>query len=64
LQERKGLALLQRRRGPNVIGYLGILQPIADALKLLTKEFILPTQSNYFLFTAAPIISMLCAFIG
>lgn len=55
LFERKVLAGLQRRRGPNVVGFLGILQPFADAIKLLTKETIVPSAANSFLFIGAPL---------
>lgn len=57
LYERHLLAALQRRQGPNIIGFFGILQPIADGLKLLLKESILPKSSNVLLFTFAPIAS-------
>ena len=50
LAERKIMGSIQRRRGPNVIGYLGLLQPLADGLKLFVKETILPSNSNLFLF--------------
>jgi NADH-ubiquinone oxidoreductase chain 1 len=50
LSERKVMAALQRRIGPNKAGYLGILQPFADGLKLVLKETILPSSSNPFLF--------------
>ena len=46
LAERKLMASIQRRRGPNVIGYLGLLQPLADGLKLFAKESILPSNAN------------------
>merc|ERR1712113_800956 len=46
LAERKIMASIQRRKGPNVIGFLGLLQPLADGLKLLVKETILPSSSN------------------
>merc|ERR1712113_1176934 len=49
LAERKIMGSIQRRRGPNVIGYLGLLQPLADGLKLFVKETILPSNSNLFL---------------
>ena len=48
--ERKTMASMQRRLGPNLIGYYGLLQAFADALKLLLKEYVSPTQSNFILF--------------
>jgi len=57
LAERKIMGSIQRRRGPNVIGFLGLLQPLADGLKLLVKETILPSNSNLVLFLLAPILS-------
>lgn len=52
------MAYMQRRIGPNNIGYIGILQAFADAIKLLIKEVIYPSQSNTYLFVISPIISI------
>jgi len=56
--ERRVVGAMQRRRGPNRVGWGGVLQPIADALKLLSKEVVLPTNANRFLFLLAPILSI------
>ena len=64
LLERKFIGFIQRRRGPNVVGFLGLLQPFADGLKLLIKEPIIPSNANRYLFIIAPILTLLLSFIG
>nr|YP_010335503.1 NADH dehydrogenase subunit 1 [Pleurotus giganteus]UNH92434.1 NADH dehydrogenase subunit 1 [Pleurotus giganteus] len=62
--ERKQLAAHQRRVGPNIVGYYGVLQPFADALKLILKETIIPSQSNKILFFLAPISTLIFSLLG
>jgi NADH-quinone oxidoreductase subunit H len=62
--ERKIMGIIQRRRGPNVIGYLGLLQALADGLKLFVKETTLPSNSNIIIFLIAPVICFLLSLIG
>jgi len=62
--ERKIMGAIQRRRGPNVIGFVGLLQAIADGLKLLVKETILPSNSNLAIFLLAPVLSFVLSVIG
>ena len=57
LFERKILAGIQRRRGPNVVGIFGLLQPFSDAFKLIFKETIIPGLSNIILFIIAPLFT-------
>lgn len=59
IAERKVLASIQRRKGPNVTGFWGTLQAIADGLKLIFKEVIIPVRANWMLFLAAPSITLL-----
>lgn len=62
--ERKQLAAHQRRCGPNVVGYYGTLQPFSDALKLILKETVIPSQSNKTLFYLAPVATLIFSLLG
>ena len=64
LAERKVMGVIQRRLGPNKVGYAGILQPIGDGLKLVLKENVVPSHSNRNIYKIAPIITLLLSLIG
>jgi NADH-ubiquinone oxidoreductase chain 1 len=64
IAERKGMASMQRRVGPNAVGVYGLLQPFADALKLIVKENIIPIYANKYLFYLGPIITLIFALLG
>ena len=64
IAERKIMGAIQRRRGPNVIGYIGLLQPLADGLKLFSKETTLPTTANTIIFLISPALSFILSLIG
>jgi NADH-quinone oxidoreductase subunit H len=63
LAERKTIGTAQRREGPNVVGYLGLLQPLADGLKLLDKKMLIPLSANETIFSGAPIIILILSFL-
>ena len=64
IAERKIMGIIQRRKGPNVIGFVGLLQPLADGLKLFAKETILPSNSNIIIFLIAPLLTFLLSLMG
>ena len=62
--DRRVWAFVQKRRGPNVVGPFGLLQSLADALKYIFKEIIIPASSNKVIFILAPIVTMTLALIA
>jgi NADH:ubiquinone oxidoreductase subunit H len=64
LAERKLMASMQRRVGPNVVGFYGTLQPFADGLKLLLKEAVIPSHANKVIFLVSPFITLSLALMG
>jgi len=64
LAERKVMAAFQRRVGPNVVGIVGLLQPLADGVKLAAKEFVIPSHSNSRIFIGAAMAILMLALVG
>lgn len=64
LAERKVIAAIQRRQGPTIVGFWGLLQALADGLKLVLKEVIIPYQANRFIFLLAPCLTFVISFVN
>lgn len=64
LAERKVMAFVQRRKGPDVVGSFGLLQPLADGSKLILKEPISPSSANFSLFRMAPVATFMLSLVA
>lgn len=64
IAERKVMAAIQRRKGPNVVGFWGLLQPLADGAKLVFKELLIPTRANATIFLVAPVMVLVLSIIS